>query len=312
MSSMWVKYTVVIAQEIEEEFGYTILESSYTLGWTEPQFDVILTDNGYDYATRIDKPYLGFVFEPLSDSDTVEEAVSRFRQFLSQWGEQAACIAHELVEEENESWKAEFQSVTVDDWIIAPSWTPEDELEQGKNILWIDPGAAFGTGYHGTTQDIMRFLQKMNLNHKRVLDIGAGSGILSILCAKLGAATPVYAVDINPEADWQINQNLQLNQLSPQTVEIIIGDPLSEVEPVLLPTEVDLVMVNIGGDEDVAMLPVVLQSLKPGGMAILSGMVTWNREMVEKAYRDAGFELLDEKTSDEWVTLVTRLCENKK
>lgn len=309
MSTMWLKYIVVIAQEIEEEFSYSLLESTYTLGWTEPQIEVILTDNGYDYATKIDKPYLGYVFEPLTGTE--EEAVAGIRQFLTQWGEQAAFHSYELVEEENESWKDEFQSVTVDDWTIAPSWTSDDEHAEDKNILWIDPGAAFGTGYHGTTQDIIRFLQKMNLTNQRVLDIGAGSGILSILCVKLGAACPVYAIDINPEADWQINQNLQLNQLSPETVQIIIGDPLSDEESIVLPKEVDLVMVNIGGDEDVAMLPVVLNSLRQGGIAILSGIVTWNREKVEQAYRDAGFVLLDEKTSDEWVTLVTRLCENR-
>ncbi|MGD8188721.1 50S ribosomal protein L11 methyltransferase [Brevibacillus ginsengisoli] len=308
MASMWLKYTLVLSEEVEEIFTASLLESNYTLGWTEPQIEVIVTDNGYDFAQQQEKPLIGYVFEPLHDS--VEQAVKQFRDYLSRWENQVSLMAHELVEEENESWKDEFQPVTVGEWAIAPSWTPAEELPDSSHIMWIDPGAAFGTGYHVTTQDMITYLQKINLNNQQVLDIGAGSGILSLFCVKLGAATPVVAVDINPESDWQINQNLTLNQLPGEAVEVIITDPLAQ-DSTPLPKEMDLVMVNIGGDEDITMLPVVRNSLRIGGTAILSGIVTWNKEKVIQAYADGGFELVQETTSNEWVTLVTKLCENK-
>lgn len=308
MASMWMKYTLALSEEVEEIFTAALLESTYTLGWTEPQIEVIVTDNGYDFAKQLEKPLLGYVFEPLQESE--ERAVEVFRHYLSRWDNQVRLLAHELVEEENESWKDEFQPVTVGEWIVAPSWTPQDELPDSAQVMWIDPGAAFGTGYHVTTQDIIAYLQGMDLKDQSVLDIGAGSGILSLFCVKLGAATPVYAVDINPESDWQIHQNLLLNQVPSEAVHVIITDPIAQdAEP--LPQGVDLVMVNIGGDEDIMMLPVVKSSLRIGGTAILSGIVTWNKDKVIQAYAEAGFKLVSEKTSNEWVTLVTELCENK-
>lgn len=309
MENAWLKYTLHLAQEMEEAFVAEVLESGYTLGWTEPQIEVIVTDNGYDYAQKQELPLLAYLFEPMTE--TQQEHVERLLTYLAPWGEQAKLIDAQQVEEENESWKEAFQEVEVGEWVIAPTWTPAERLADKNRILWIDPGAAFGTGYHGTTQDILSFLQQMELAGKRVVDIGTGSGILAVFCALQEAASPITAIDINPESDYQVKLNLSNNQLPESAVQVIIGDPLTERIREQLPHRADLVIVNIGGDEDIAMLPVVQHSLVPGGIAILSGIVEWNREQVEAVYRQAGFEVLAEKQSEEWVTLLTKLCDNK-
>jgi ribosomal protein L11 methyltransferase len=298
----WLKYTLQIASDQEEAFVAMVLDSPYTFGWTEPQIDVLLTENGYDYWEKQGVPVVAYLFEPLTDEKM--EHMDRMNTFLAEWGNGVSLVSTEIVEEENDSWKEEFTEVQVGSWTVAPSWTPHERLADKEHVLWIDPGAAFGTGYHGTTQDILLLLQELNLKGVRVLDIGTGSGILSIFCAIQGAARPIYAVDINPQSSYEVGQNLLHNHLPDSAVEVIIGDPLEEQTGGLLPQQVDLIMINIGGEEDIAMLPIVQRTLAPGGQAILSGIVEWIRPKVEEAYREAGFTVVNERQSDEWVTML--------
>ncbi|MFY0543738.1 50S ribosomal protein L11 methyltransferase [Brevibacillus sp. H7] len=302
MQGKWLKYTLHVANDLEEAFVADVLESTYTLGWIEPQIEVLVTDNGYDYEEKAELPVIAYLFEPMSESE--EQHVERLKLFLNRWGGRVRLRETEQVKEENESWKEEFQPVQVGDWWIAPTWTPEEALIGATHILRIDPGAAFGTGYHGTTQDILRLMQGMELHGRRVLDIGAGSGILSVFAVKEGAKQPVYAVDINPQSEYQVHVNLKNNGLPHSAVAVVIGDAAEHDVRERLPKEVDLALVNIGGDEDIAMLPVVGERIVPGGVVILSGIVEWNREKVQTAYEQAGFRFLEERQSEEWITLL--------
>ncbi|WP_139491570.1 50S ribosomal protein L11 methyltransferase [Brevibacillus dissolubilis] len=307
-TTYWLKYTLHLPQTLEEIFSLDILATDYTLGWIEPQVEVITTDNGYDYAERTDAPLTAYVFEPITDTE--EAHTARLLTYLGQYDGQVQLITTEKVEEENESWKDQFQPVQVGKWLIAPSWTPAEETEAHDNILWIDPGAAFGTGYHGTTQDILLFLQEMDdLAGQTIIDIGAGSGILSIYCALQGAEQPVYAIDINPESDYEIRHNLGLNNLPDTAIEVIIGDASQpDAQTAMgLPEQADMIFINIGGDEDISMLPLVQNIMKPGGTLILSGMVEWNEADVEKAFGQIGYRVLARRQSEEWVTLLCKL-----
>jgi ribosomal protein L11 methyltransferase len=302
MEGTWMKYTLHVAPEVEEIFTADVLESAYTLGWVEPAIEVLVTDNGYDYKEKTELPVVAYLFEPMAESE--ERHVERLRAYISRWSGQVSLHSVERVKEENDSWKEEYREVQVGEWWIAPTWTPNERLAGVENILWIDPGAAFGTGYHGTTQDIIRLMQEFPLAGKRVLDIGAGSGILSIFAAIRGASQPIWAVDINPQTEYQVQVNLANNRLPESAVRVVIGDPLEPETGDRLPQDADLILLNIGGDEDVAMLPVVLDKIAPGGTVILSGIVEWNRDKVLAAYKQAGFRLTSERQSDEWVTLM--------
>lgn len=304
MEETWLKYILLVDRDAEDAFVSEVLASAYTLGWVEPQIEVLTTENGYDYAEKTDGPVIAYLFEPLRESEA--EHVEQLRNYLSRWGEQVRLKEVETVTAENESWKETFHEVQVGDWWIAPTWTPPEALAQARHVLWIDPGAAFGTGYHGTTQDILLLLQEWSPAGKRVLDIGAGSGILSLFFVKNGARQPVFAVDLNPQSEYQIRVNLANNDLAEDAVEIVLGDALAPDVQERLPREADLILINIGGDEDVAMLPLVRERIAQGGTVILSGIVQWNRDKVLTAYEQAGFSLVAERHSDEWVTVMMK------
>lgn len=304
MEKMWLKYTLLVEREAEDEFVAEVLASPYTLGWIEPQIEVLTTTNGYDYAENTDGPVVGYLFEPMQDSE--EAHVQRLSGYIARWGGRVTVKEVELVPEENDSWKEEFREVQVGDWWIAPTWTDPQVLAEARHVLWIDPGAAFGTGYHGTTQDILLFLQELPLRGKRVLDIGAGSGILSVYCALNGASRPVWAVDINPQSEYQVLVNASNNHLPESSVNVVIGDALEPAVANALPKPFDLVLLNIGGDEDIAMLPVVDKHIAQDGLVILSGIVEWNRVHVLTTYEKAGYQLEKERQSDEWVTFMLK------
>lgn len=304
MESMWLKYTLLVEPEIEDLFVAEVLTSSYTLGWIEPQIEVLTTENGYDYAENTEGPLVGYLFEPQHDRE--EEHVSRLKTYIQRWNGQVTIKEVELVAEENDSWKEEFREVKIGDWWVAPTWTDPAALESARHILWIDPGAAFGTGYHGTTQDILLFLQEMDLEGKRVIDVGAGSGILSLYCALNGAKHPVWAVDINPQSEYQVLVNATNNDLPDHAVQVVIGDASEDAVKSQLPDQADVILVNIGGDENVAMLPMITERMAPEGTLILSGIVEWNREAVIATFEQAGFQVEKESQQDEWVTVVLK------
>ncbi|GED34434.1 50S ribosomal protein L11 methyltransferase [Brevibacillus centrosporus] len=304
MENMWLKYTLLVERETEDTFVAEVLGSPYTLGWIEPQIEVLTTENGYDYAENTDGPAVGYLFEPMQDGE--EAHVERLQAYIQRWNGHVTLKEVEQVPEENDSWKEEFREVKIGSWWVAPTWTDPQALEGAEHVLWIDPGAAFGTGYHGTTQDSLLFLQELSLTEKNVLDIGAGSGILSLYCVLSGARQPVYAVDINPQSEYQVLVNATNNHLPDSAVRVVIGDALLPEVAEKLPERSDLILLNIGGDEDIAMLPVVDKHIAPDGLVILSGIVDWNRSHVLSAYEEAGYRLEKERHSDEWVTLLLR------
>lgn len=307
MSQYWLKYTISLPADKEEAFTYDLLDSTYTLGWTEPQIELITTENGYDYQEQAEQPVTAYVFEPMAEEPGV--LTDRMETYLKKWGTSFQLVSVVQVEEENESWMEAFEPVQIGEWTVAPSWAVESISADQKNILWIDPGAAFGTGYHATTQDMLLFLQELPLAGKRVIDVGAGSGILSIYCLKQNAHQPVYALDINPESEYEIKQNLAHNQMEETSIQVVIGDATSPEMIEKVPQKADLILVNIGGDEDVAMLPLVQKLLEPGGSVIFSGLVEWNRESVSQAMASEGFSIIAKRQTEEWVTLLAKQVE---
>lgn len=187
--------------------------------------------------------------------------------------------------------------VLTDGWSIAPPWL-RDAAPDAQRVIVIDPGLGFGAGDHPTTRDSAVFLVENLRRRQRVLDLGAGSGVLSILAARAGAGR-VVAVEIDEFAAAEIRRNGSLNG-SP-AIEVVVGD--AAVMAGL--GRFDLIVANIGAREASALRPVCQELAAPGATLILSGLTEWSAPEVAAGYTADGW-LTRRRTQSgsEWVTLL--------
>lgn len=193
----------------------------------------------------------------------------------------------------------EFPAVHIDDnWVLAGV----SEDFPNKNKICFIPQGAFGTGLHETTQDILKvLLNTLNLNDKTVLDIGTGSGILSIASAIVGASS-VTALDIRDVKD-EVELNASLNGL--YNIEVLVGDALSN--EVTVKDEYDWIYINIGGEETIMFMDFIKSHLSSNGKILVSGLVTWSYDSMEEKIKNYGFTLLEKHQTNEWVTAIFKL-----
>jgi len=193
----------------------------------------------------------------------------------------------------SEAWKGLLSLQTVGALTITPPWLA-DGLDPASTIV-IDPAMAFGTGDHATTRGVTRLMQRIPIRDRRVADIGAGSAVLSIAAAKLGART-VSAVELDPDAIGNARENVERNQVSDR-VHVIEGDA-TVLLPLLAP--VDVVLANIQSSVHVLLLPTMAAALAPDGRAILSGILSDERaSLISQLDRD-GWSIRDEDAEDIW------------
>jgi ribosomal protein L11 methyltransferase len=195
----------------------------------------------------------------------------------------------------SEAWKAMLSTQTVGALRIAPPWLAA-ELDAGRTIV-IDPGMAFGTGDHATTRAVVRLMQRLPIRGARVADLGAGSAVLAIAAAKLGARN-VAAVELDPDAIGNAIENVERNGVT-DTVHVIEGDA-KLLLPLVAP--VDIVLANIVSSVHVDLLPVMAAALVPGGHVVLSGILLEEREMMTERLAESGWTVDDEDTEDIWWT----------
>ena len=193
----------------------------------------------------------------------------------------------------------DFPAIHLDDnWVLASV----DETFETKNKICFVPQGAFGTGLHETTQDILRLiLNTLDLNDKSVLDIGTGSGILSIASSIIGASH-VTALDIRDVED-EVSLNASLNGL--YNIEVLVGDALSG--QVKISDTYDWIYINIGGQETAMFMNFIKDHLSPNGKLLVSGLVTWSYDSVEHNICSNGFTLLQKHITNEWVTSIFQI-----
>ena len=190
------------------------------------------------------------------------------------------------------NWKEYFHQFYVDDILIVPSWEEVKEEDKDKMILHIDPGTAFGTGMHETTQ---------------LLDVGTGSGILGIVALKLGAAH-VVGTDLDPCAIPAVADNKEANDIKDETFDMLIGNIIDdkEVQDTVGYEKYDIVTANILADVLVPLTPVIVNQMKKGAYYITSGILDVKEEVVVKAVKDAGLQLVEVTHQGEWVSVTAR------
>lgn len=205
------------------------------------------------------------------------------------------------------NWKQYFKQFYVDDILIIPSWEEVKEEDKDRMIIHIDPGTAFGTGMHETTQLCIRQLKKFVKEDTELLDVGTGSGILSIVALKLGAK---YAVgtDLDPCAVPAVEENKEVNEIPAQDFDMMIGNIIDdkEVQDKVGYEKYDIVVANILADVLVPLTPVIVNQMKKGGIYITSGIIDNKEETVVEAVKAAGLEVLEVTYQGEWVSVTAR------
>ncbi len=205
------------------------------------------------------------------------------------------------------NWKEFFHQFYVDDLLVIPSWEEVKEEDKDKMILHIDPGTAFGTGMHETTQLCIRALKKYVNEDTVLLDVGTGSGILGILSLMFGGKY-VIGTDLDPCAVEAVADNIEHNNIDKDKFKLIIGNIIDDkaVQDEVGYDKYDIVAANILADVLIPLTPVIINQMKKGGIYITSGIIDMKEEVVKKAIEDAGLEVLEVNHQGEWVGIVAR------
>lgn len=247
--------------------------------------------------------------EPKTEEDilkAVKEELDGLRDFMDIGEGSIAVDGTEDIDWIN-NWKQYFKQFYVDDILIIPSWEEVKEEDKDRMIIHIDPGTAFGTGMHETTQLCIRQLKKYVTEDTEMLDVGTGSGILSIVALKLGAKHAV-GTDLDPCAVPAVEENKEANEIPVQDFDMMIGNIIDdkEVQDAVGYEKYDIVAANILADVLVPLTPVIVNQMKKGGIYITSGIIDQKEETVVKTVKDAGLEVLEVTYQGEWVSVTAR------
>ena len=205
------------------------------------------------------------------------------------------------------NWKQYFHQFYIDDILVIPSWENVEAKDSDKMVIHIDPGTAFGTGMHETTQLCIRQLKKYVTEDTEILDVGCGSGILGMLALKFGAKHSV-GTDLDPCAIDATYENMDNNGISRDQYEVMIGNIIDdkEVQDKVGYEKYDIVAANILADVLVPLTPVIIHQLKKGGIYITSGIIDDKEQTVVEAVKAAGLEVLEVTYQGEWVSVTAR------
>lgn len=254
--------------------------------------------------------YISFYLE---EDENKEEVLANVRAELEEMRAYTNVGECSIEESETEdvdwvnNWKQYFHQFYVDDVLIIPSWEEVKPEDKDKMIIHIDPGTAFGTGMHETTQLCIRQIRKHVTNDSTILDVGCGSGILGMLALKFGAKYSV-GTDLDPCAIEATHENMEVNGITKEQYEVMIGNIIDdkEVQDKVGYEKYDIVVANILADVLVPLTPVIINQMKKGGIYITSGIIDDKEETVVNAVKAAGLEVLEVTYQGEWVSVTAR------
>ena len=207
------------------------------------------------------------------------------------------------------NWKKYFSSFTIENILIKPTWEELKEEDKDKFMIEIDPGVSFGTGKHETTQlcikELIKYVNKEEA--PKVLDVGCGSGILSIVALKLGARE-VVGTDLDPDCMTSTRENMEVNHLPEELGTFYVGNLIDDVElqGKVGTEEYEIVVANILADVIIPMAPVIPARMKKGGYFITSGIIDFKENQVKEAIENAGLEVVQINHQGEWVNITAR------
>lgn len=254
---------------------------------------------------------VSFYLEDISDLERILEEIEQGLDELSAFvdvGERTIVASETEDKDWINNWKQYFKPFTVDDILIKPTWEEIPEEHQDKLLIQIDPGTAFGTGQHETTQLCIRQLRKYITEETRILDVGTGSGILGITALKLGARE-VFGTDLDENAIVAVRENLEANQISPDSFCVLQGNIIDDqaVQAQAGYECYDIVVANILADVIILLQKEIPVHLKKGGIFITSGIINMKEEAVKAALAEnEALEVIETTYQGEWVSITAR------
>lgn len=237
----------------------------------------------------------------------VEEGLDELAVFTD-LGQRAIAASETEDKDWINNWKQYFKPFTVDDILIKPTWETIPEEHKDKLLVQIDPGTAFGTGMHETTQLCIRQLKKAVDSGTKLLDVGTGSGILGITALKLGAKE-VWGTDLDENAITAVGENLEANGISGDRFHVLQGNILNDpgVQEWAGFGCYDVVVANILADVIILLVDEIPVHLKRGGLFITSGIINMKEQAVLDAFaKNPAFEVLEVTRQGEWVSVTAR------
>ena len=313
----WNKFTLKTKTDVEDiiistlaDIGIQGAEIEDKQPLTEEDKKQMFVDILPDMPEDDGVAYLNFY---LDEDENVEEMLEKVNAELSELrnfvdiGEGTITTSETEDKDWINNWKQYFKQFYVDDILIIPSWEEVKEEDRDRMIIHIDPGTAFGTGMHETTQLCIRQLKKYVTSETELLDVGTGSGILSIVALKLGAKHAV-GTDLDPCAVPAVEENKEVNDIPAASFDMMIGNIIDDkaIQDRVGYEKYDIVAANILADVLVPLTPVILNQLKKGGIYITSGIIDDKEETVVKAVKDAGIEILEVTHQGEWVSVTAK------
>ena len=313
----WNKFTLKTRAEMEDiviatlaEAGVQGVEIEDRQPLTEYDKQQMFVDILPDMPEDDGVAYLNFYLEPEDDKEQILADVKKALDELQEFLDLGECTITESETEDKDwinNWKTYFKQFYVDDILIIPSWEEVKEEDKDKMIIHIDPVTAFGTGMHETTQLCIRQLKKYVTPETELLDVGTGSGILSIIALKLGAKHAV-GTDLDPCAVPAVEENKEANGIPAEAFDMMSANIIDDKPgPDTVGYEkYDIVTANILADVLVPLTPVIVHQMKPGGLYITSGILDVKEEVVKEAVTAAGLEIVEVTHQGEWVSVTAR------
>ena len=313
----WKKFTLKTLAEAEDIVIATLAEAGIEGAEIEDKVPLTQADKEQMFVDILpDAPendgiaYLNFYLEEDADTDEILKNVREELDDLKEFMDIGEATIEESETEDKDwinNWKQYFKQFYVDDLLIIPSWEEVKPEDEGRMIIHIDPGTAFGTGMHETTQLCIRQLKKYVKPGAQMLDVGCGSGILSIAGIKFGADHAVMT-DLDPCAISATKENTEGNGITPDQYEVMIGNIIDDraVQDQVGYEKYDIVAANILADVLVPLTPVIIHQLKKGGIYITSGIIDEKEPVVVDAVKQAGLTVLEVTRQGEWVSVTAR------
>ena len=272
----------------------------------EQMFVDILPDIPDDDGTA----YLTFYLDEEEDVAPVLMNVRKELEDMRAFLDVGECTIEESETEDVDwvnNWKQYFHQFYIDDILIIPSWEKVKPEDSDKMVIHIDPGTAFGTGMHETTQLCIRSLKKYVTSETEILDVGCGSGILGMLALKFGAKHSL-GTDLDPCAIDATHENMEVNGIRKDQYEVMIGNIIDDkaVQDAVGYEKYDIVAANILADVLVPLTPVIIHQMKPGAVYITSGIIEDKENVVVEAVKAAGLKVLEVNHQGEWVSVIAR------